>query len=129
MNCGCLLLLPSDWLYHVMNCPVHCSSFTHDFCNINFLVFQYHQKKKSVFPNYIAWQSYLQEKKTKQDETYPHSTIVISFAHVGKGGSTRLLWRLSGLSYLLLVTTSTLRHTHKITMQRYIYQNHSRFLP
>lgn len=56
--------------------------------------------------------------------------IVISFAHIGKGGSTHLLWRLSGLSHLLLVDAYALTHTDNCTAEiRICITNHSRFLP
>jgi len=59
----------------------------------------------------------------------PEHRLIISFAHIGRGGSTSLLWRLSGLSHLLLIDAYVLTHTNYTAEIRICIADHSRFLP
>lgn len=64
----------------------------------------------------------MQPKQDRHNEAFTQRTTSLGiFAHTEKGGSTDLLWRLSGLRHLLLFDAHALTHTHTITLQRYTY--------
>lgn len=119
MNCGCLLLLPSDWLYHVMNCPVHCSSFTHDFCNINFLVFQYHQKKKISLSKLYCMAKLLtrKEDKTRWNLSPQHHCYLFCSCREGRKYTFTMeiiRFKLSTAGYHKYTQTHTQNHNAEI---------------